>query len=398
MYNLIIVEDNRSVLNLISQITDFNELGFSIVGLFRDGSKALEFIRNNKVDAIITDIKMPGIDGTELAEICHEEFSEIKIIFLSAFRDFEYARSAIKSDVFDYLTKPIDIDEFNDVLKKLKKNLDKNTTPSFSKTNIFYERLQVFEKITENNFSDDEIIEMLKECRINIQNKNPKIALFRFSLSNLEEYLNNFWIYGLEKLYIALYNFIPKDSSLVYFVISKTVYNEIEVTVIDNGCEDFRNKADEFKNQFVSNTKSFLKLEIRCVSSDFISSLSGITSKLLSSEEEANVSNEIMKKALIYIENNYGENISLSSISNQLYVSAKYLSKLFKKEINKNFIDYITEIRMKNAANYLLKSDKSIEEIFSLVGYSNKSHFYKVFKSYFGQTPNDYRNNKKRGD
>ena len=163
MYNLIIVEDNRSVLDLISQITDFNELGFSIVGLFRDGSKALEFIRNNKVDAIITDIKMPGIDGTELAEICHEEFSEIKIIFLSAFRDFEYARSAIKSDVFDYLTKPIDIDEFNDVLKKLKKNLDKNTTPSFSKTNIFYERLQVFEKITENNFSDDEIIEIFSQ-------------------------------------------------------------------------------------------------------------------------------------------------------------------------------------------------------------------------------------------
>lgn len=397
MYNLIIVEDNSSVLELISEIIDFNELGFYVAGLFRNGVKALDFIRNNKVDVVITDIKMSEMDGTELAELLHEEFPEIKIIFLSAFRDFEYARSAVRNGVFDYLTKPIDIDEFNDVLKKVKKCLDKKHISFFSSANIFYKRQKAYEYIVTNKPENDKIIEKFQECGINIKSENPKIATIQFNISDFEQYLEKFWKHGFKKLYIALNNFLPQTSSSLYYLITKVVYDYFEVLVVCNEEKaDFEGILETFKENFITNVKNFLNLDIKCLSFEFIPSLKSIAFNENGDNKEYKAQNEVVKNALDYIEEHFGEDISLKKLSQRLYVSQNYLSILFKKEMNMNFIDYLTDIRMKKAAIYLMESKKSIEEIYNLIGYSNKSHFYKVFKAYFGQTPHDYRNNRKK--
>lgn len=398
MYKLIIVDDNRSVLNYISKITDFEKFGFSVAGLFKSSEKAIDYMRHNEVDAVITDIEMPETDGTELAKICHDELPNIKVVFLSAFREFEYARSAVRNEVFDYLTKPVDIDEINDLLIRLKKALDKKQASFFSSENMFYAKQNAFFNIADNKLKGDEIIEAFEECGIYITNEKPYLARLRFYIPNFESYIFGSWKHIFKKFYVALNNFLPADSDNVYFLITKTIYDYFEVLVICNEAEgDFERLTEDFKTQFSENVRSFLDLEIKCSSVELIADLNGIYENGSVVKVEKKAQNEVIRNTLAYIDEHLGdEDISLGKIAGRFFVSSNYLSILFKREMNMNFIDYLTELRMKKAVVYLMKTDKSIEKICCEVGYRNKSHFYKVFKSYFGSTPQEYRNNRKR--
>ena len=73
--------------------------------MYKNGRKALEFIRNHPVDIVFTDIDMPEIDGLELMQMCGEEFPEIKFVILSVYENFSYAQTAIRMGALDYISK-----------------------------------------------------------------------------------------------------------------------------------------------------------------------------------------------------------------------------------------------------------------------------------------------------
>jgi len=124
MYRLAICDDEKRTLNQLSRIIDWEAYGFEVVKTFSNGSEALSYLRTNGLDAVISDIKMPVMDGIELARSIQMEFPETKVLLISAYRDFEYAHSAIKYDVVSYVTKPITQSDFKEALLKLRKSLD----------------------------------------------------------------------------------------------------------------------------------------------------------------------------------------------------------------------------------------------------------------------------------
>ncbi|MDF2613752.1 MAG: response regulator [Clostridia bacterium] len=93
-----------------------------------------------------------------------------------------------------------------------------------------------------------------------------------------------------------------------------------------------------------------------------------------------------------YIEKNYSEQISLSTLANQLYLNKTYLSRLFKVEAGETLVEYITRVRMKKAMELLKESSVKVLEVANLVGYDDYRHFGKVFKKYYNLTPSDVRN------
>ncbi|MBN2617167.1 MAG: response regulator [Spirochaetales bacterium] len=124
-YKLVLVEDEAPIRrNLVTKIENCN-LPFEISGVFKNGKQALEWIESNRTDLIITDIKMPIMDGLELAENVYNKFPQIFIAIISGYSNFEYAREAIKYRVSDYLTKPVDIDELRELLVEIEIRLDK---------------------------------------------------------------------------------------------------------------------------------------------------------------------------------------------------------------------------------------------------------------------------------
>lgn len=112
-------------------------------------------------------------------------------------------------------------------------------------------------------------------------------------------------------------------------------------------------------------------------------------------EKENNNYSPIIQSAIVYIKQNYNKNISLDILSNHLCINPSYLSRLMKKETNKNFSEIVLDTRL-NASKKLLKDPKlRLNEIAVLVGYKDYAYFYQVFKKSLGITPMDYRKNKK---
>ncbi len=102
-----LVEDESVVREGLRDNIPWQQFGYEFVGEAGDGEMALPLIRKTTPDVLITDIKMPFMDGLTLSHIAGQEFPEMKIIIISGYDDFEYARQAISEGVDQYLLKPV---------------------------------------------------------------------------------------------------------------------------------------------------------------------------------------------------------------------------------------------------------------------------------------------------
>lgn len=110
------------------------------------------------------------------------------------------------------------------------------------------------------------------------------------------------------------------------------------------------------------------------------------------SDSSGSGSSRMLDSAVNYVTLNFTNSFSLEDVANKLGVSAPYLSRLFKHKLGKNFIDYITELRIQYAKELLCKKDKSIKEITFMVGYNSQTYFCKVFKKAVGVSASQYMN------
>lgn len=104
------------------------------------------------------------------------------------------------------------------------------------------------------------------------------------------------------------------------------------------------------------------------------------------------ISNQIVERAMEYIQQHYPEEITLQRLSQEVYVNPMYLSRLFKEKAEISYIDYLTQIRMSHAKELLGDLSLRIYDISEMVGYESRKHFGKIFKDYTGMSPKDYRN------
>ncbi len=118
MYKLLIVDDERIERNGIKYLLGEEKIDLEIFEA-ANGRDALEFIRSNKVDILLTDVKMPIIDGIELIRQAAPLFPDMKIIIFSGYSEFEYAKFAMKMGVVDYVLKPVDPEEFSNTINKV---------------------------------------------------------------------------------------------------------------------------------------------------------------------------------------------------------------------------------------------------------------------------------------
>ncbi|MDO5417752.1 MAG: response regulator [Lachnospiraceae bacterium] len=124
MYRVLIADDETFVRNLIEKSLQYSELPIQVVGTAGDGEEALERIKKEQVDILITDIAMPFMDGLELIERLQEQGFHTKSIIISGYDEFDYAKKAIRMGVNDYLLKPFMPRELNEVLEKVIYELD----------------------------------------------------------------------------------------------------------------------------------------------------------------------------------------------------------------------------------------------------------------------------------
>lgn len=142
MYNVMIVEDSKPILRNIRTLLGSLELPVQVVATATNGEEALELIRQQPVDLVLTDIRMPKMDGLALIEQAKQLRPRLLFILISGYNDFEYTRKAINLQVFDYLLKPVERKQLAEVMDRALERL-RSRTPS---------EAELFKEIVEPGF------------------------------------------------------------------------------------------------------------------------------------------------------------------------------------------------------------------------------------------------------
>ncbi|TVX96276.1 response regulator [Cohnella terricola] len=119
MYKLIIVDDEYSTRNGLKLCIHWFDYGIEIAGEAENGNKGLELADRVQPDIVLTDVKMPGMDGIEMVKRLKERHPDTKIVFISGYDDIEYLKSAMKMDAVDYILKPVNLQELTTVIEKI---------------------------------------------------------------------------------------------------------------------------------------------------------------------------------------------------------------------------------------------------------------------------------------
>lgn len=335
MYKAIVVDDESIIRNGISSFISSCDAGFEVVGTFSDGSEAISFLNDNDVELIISDIKMVNVSGIELAQYIYENIPYAKVILLSGYTEFEYAKAAIKYNVKEYITKPTNFSDLKNTLLKLR---DEITADKKCHINEFFDNMK-------------QLYAAILACRHDEASAVFKILLDSHTHSKecLGQYVFNIFQTIIDHLYASLKIQLTPDAIDYKQLPSLTDYNEI-YTLSER-------LLDSLMNQFDTKDKK----------TDDI----------------------VISKLIQFINENFSQNISLQDAADKVFFAPAYCSRFFKEHTGENFSDYLLNVRMRHAAK-LLRENKKITEISKECGYRSSGYFTRVFKEYYKCTPSEY--------
>ena len=193
-YSVLLVDDEEEVFQVIMKKLDWEGMGFHIAGYARNGVEALEMAEELQVDVVMTDIKMPYMDGLTLCKKLKELYQNIKVIIFSGFDEFEYAKEAIKIEAEEYILKPINANELREVFERIKLNLDKELDEkrNIEKLREYYmESLPILQEnfyisLLDGRIPADQIARYADSYQIDLQGAYYVIAVLHISKSGEE--------------------------------------------------------------------------------------------------------------------------------------------------------------------------------------------------------------------
>lgn len=195
MINTVIVDDEIWVCQLIKNILDWESYGFTIIGEAYNGNDAVELISNKKPDLVLTDIRMPGIDGIGIIETIRQQGLGTKFVIISGYNDFEYAQRAIKLGALGYLLKPIDKNELSEFLIMINRNVLNDKESEMQKVelneNLVSSLIQLKQQYFSNYFSNNmnineiNIHSMNKDLRCNFHEGLFKTVVYKFDQKSI---------------------------------------------------------------------------------------------------------------------------------------------------------------------------------------------------------------------
>jgi two-component system response regulator YesN len=232
MFKVFLVEDEIVVREGIRKNIPWEQYGFLYAGDAPDGEFALPLIRQIQPDLLITDIKMPFMDGLALIELVRKELPRTKIVIISGYDDFSYAQQAIRMGVEQYLLKPIVKEKLAEVLVSLKKKMESERQQEeylarFQREAQEYEtfsRRRFFEKIVTGGLSVLEISETAKSMGINVNAPFYNIVLFSLNSAGYDGSAPESYTVALAAVQDKVTQYIVSHPELILFRWNVTTY------------------------------------------------------------------------------------------------------------------------------------------------------------------------------
>jgi len=349
MIKVVIVDDEKMIRDGLAYTMPWDEMGIEVAGTACDGEAALELIREKKPQMVLTDIRMPIMDGLQLLKAIKEEIPSIKVIILSGYDEFSYAQQALKYGASDYLIKPVDAMELRKVMEKL--------------IDSFHEEI----------LEDLPKLDLQKEIQNAVE---PYITAIR--LGNLQSALAS-----LDKIFEIQTFREPLDKR------HKKQVVEIVDRVFRFLKEDGVELEDRVHMEFLNSCRSLVSIT---EAEELKKWLYRFTEKIAALVEEKKDGSYrlVIKKAVEYIENHYNEDLSVKEVAEAVHLNPNYFSHLFKKIRKESFTDYLNRVRVEKAKKLMAENIYKLYEVSDMVGYSDYKYFSSVFKKIVGVSPTEY--------
>lgn len=347
---MVVIDDEYMVVEGIKAMIKRRHPDYEVTGWAYDGIHALEVIRDQKPDLVITDIRIPGLDGLSLVETAKEFCPDTVFIVISGYTEFEYARRALSLGVRGYIDKPISMDKLNTVLKRF----EKERVRSEEESNTLLSKKR----------KDQEELERLFDESIRSVSSGEAEDFRRCadaSVKKMKEFYRE-----LPDLKRELYKYLCVISDIL----------------TENISQISRESLVSFKDMEQQQT-----MEEVC---GYVERMISDISKHISADKTGS-SHRVILELLEYINEHYNEDIGLNELADRVKMSTAYLSVLFKTEVGTSYVKYLTEVRIRQAKK-LLKEGYKVHEVSEKVGYSNYRYFCDIFKKHEGITPNEYKN------
>lgn len=364
MIKVFLVEDEAIIRRGIRDNIDWTGNGFEFAGEAGDGEYAYPMILKTEPDILITDIKMAFMDGLELSRLVKKALPKTKIIVLSGYNEFDYAKEAIKIGISDYLLKPITSVNLMDAIKKVAETVREEREKSKLLERYFasYEKYNEFLDKTDYGGVDRDLINDFLKL-----GSPDEYELF------VEEYFAAVGENNYKSLLLRQY--MTMD---IFYCVQDFLKNiSVKATDISEEFQDIKLLPNAISS--VETTKEYLKRLFK-----------------FALDKRDKVSNDrygtLIDEAKKYIgENYYCNNFSLNSISNHIGVSASYFSSIFKQETGQSFVEFLTRVRIDKACELLKCTTLRTAEIGEKVGYNDPHYFSAIFKKVVGMSPKDYK-------
>ena len=217
MYTTLIVDDEQLMREYLGTNLSVICPDFHVTGIARDGLEAIELLKKQFFDLVITDIKMPEMDGLHLAKYIHDAELNTKVIIISGYNEFEYARLAIKYGVSDYLLKPLSDAYILETLTKMKNLLE----VSASRKN---------NQVTSNdydNYTDQEIKSAFLTAIINGVDNTVQLLYSSLQIRGITflSERSTILLLSIDDLYLLLYNKTPSENTFYKYELNEHCKN-----------------------------------------------------------------------------------------------------------------------------------------------------------------------------
>lgn len=516
LYRLIIADDEKFILDGLTTCVDWNKLGFEIIATCSDGEQVIDYLDSVPVDTVLTDIRMGYVTGIDIAKYVKESCLPCKVVFISAYKEFEYALQGMQYGVTDYILKPSKVSDLEQTFRKVKQCLDEQNQDAQQREE-FDNRWKEIRPVLEETLFSNLIMGAIKDKKSIEQRMRiifPEIDtvscpcfLSCLEIENYHDFLTAQTKYNAAQFNEAVYEFIHAfDRDFVYNFIYKTggriklfSINKKSGVSKQSDILSFQKSLNHFRTEFEStfDVRTSVKIEhyfpniysivddynsgksyqldnselethireqkklvvanilqgnigtarrivqnmvlrldqqtiryrnhclvdlwsniIDCLRENNIAAYNSISPYInylnilnLNSEasillycdrifdkmhESIHMSGNYSKEGLLvqikeYIQDHIFEDIQIDDLASAFYISAPHLRRIIKQQTGNTFLQYTSNIKMAKAAEMLSQPEYRIYEIGEKLGYKTARYFSKLFYSYSGFYPSQYR-------
>lgn len=528
---MLIVDDEVIIRRGIKTSIEWSSYGINIVGEAKNGKEALEKALALRPNIVLTDIRMPIMDGLEFSKKLKEALPDTKIVILSGYDDFEYAKQAIRLNIDEYVLKPFGCEELIRLILKLKNKIFEEQksqetalrTQTILEENRLLLQSKLIHSLLRESYDDyTYIIEKAELIQLDLagpmyqvliididdqyiimedlstkEKEDFKNSVLNIALNVIQKYFKGTFCMNEFNYFVGIINTHTNGLIQILDVCKKIkdqIQNDLKITVtigIGNAYPHIKNIATSYNEALTAlrqkiyqgkNVIIHIKHVTTPIETKAISYLMAPEKELLNALQEANFTSikrilskmffnlkssfateeqvknyctriillsintlesmginirrelgkelniyaqikkyetiddmqqwleqlllifiqnienyksqkykQIVHVAIDYIKEHYAENITLKTLSEIVYVTPNYLSKVFKEETGENLIEYLNKFRIKKSKELLKDVRYKTYEIAEKVGYSDYKSFSYNFKKYTGQSPRAFR-------